>query len=35
MGIFRTIYFKIASEKKLRKKANKMFKKLNKVGFYE
>ena len=35
MGIFRTIYFKLASEKKLRKKANKMFRKLNKVGFYE
>ena len=35
MGIFRTIYFKLASDKKLRKKANKMFRKLNKVGFYE
>ena len=35
MGLFRTIYFKLASEKKLRKKANKMFRKLNKVGFYE
>lgn len=35
MGIFRTIYFKFASEKKLREKSNKMFKKLNKVGFYE
>lgn len=35
MGIFRNIYFKIASEKKLRKKSNKMLKKLNKVGFFE
>ncbi|MBQ4550213.1 MAG: hypothetical protein IJA49_03880 [Oscillospiraceae bacterium] len=35
MGIFRDIYFKRTSEKKLRKKADKMFKKLNKVGFYE
>lgn len=35
MGIFRTIYFKLTSDKKLRKKANKMFRKLNKVGFYE
>ena len=35
MGLFRTIYFKLASDKKLRKKANKMFRKLNKVGFYE
>ena len=35
MGIFRTIYFKLASEQKLRNKATKMFRKLNKVGFYE
>ena len=35
MGIFRTIYFKLASERKLRKKSGKMFKKLKKVGFYE
>ena len=35
MGIFRSIYFKLSSEKKLRKKSNKMFKKLEKVGFYE
>lgn len=35
MGIFRNIFFKLASEKKLRKKSNKMFNKLIKVGFYE
>lgn len=35
MGILRDIYFKVTSEDKLRKKADKMFKKLNKVGFYE
>ena len=35
MGIFRNIYFKLASEKKLRKKSDKMYKKLIKVGFYE
>lgn len=35
MGIFRNIFFKVASEKKLRKKSNKMFNKLIKVGFYE
>ena len=35
MGILRTVYFKLASEKKLRKKSARMFKKLNKVGFYE
>ena len=35
MGIFRNIFFKLASEKKLRKKSNKMFNKLIQVGFYE
>lgn len=35
MGIFRNIFFKLASEEKLRKKTDKMFKKLIKVGFYE
>lgn len=35
MGIFRNIFFNLASEKKLRKKSNKMFEKLIKVGFYE
>ena len=35
MGILRDIYFKISSEEKLRKKADKMYEKLNKVGFYE
>lgn len=35
MGVFRSLYFKIASEEKLREKAGKMFKKLNDVGFYE
>jgi len=35
MGIFRNMFFKLASEKKLRKKSDKMFKKLKRVGFYE
>jgi len=35
MGIFRNVYLKMDSEKKLRKKSGKMFKKLKKVGFYE
>ncbi len=35
MGIFRNIYFNLSSEEKLRKKSDKMFKKLNKGGFYE
>lgn len=35
MGIFRNMFFVVASEKKLRKKSDKMFKKLNKVGFFE
>lgn len=35
MGIFRSIYLNLSSEKKLRKKSNKMFSKLKKVGFYE
>ena len=35
MGIFRNVFFKLASEKTLRKKSNKMFKKLKRVGFYE
>lgn len=35
MGIFRNIFFKLASEKNLRKKSNKMLEKLIKVGFYE
>lgn len=35
MGIFRNIFFKMASEDRLRKKSDKMFKKLIKVGFYE
>ncbi len=35
MGIFRSLFFALSSEKKLRKKSDKMFKKLNKFGFYE
>ena len=35
MGIFRNIFFKLSSEDVLRKKSDKMFKKLNKVGFFE
>ena len=35
MGIFRSIYLKLASDKQLRKKSDKMFRKLNKLGFYE
>ncbi len=35
MGFFRSIYLKLSSEEKLRKKSDKMFKKLNRVGFYE
>lgn len=35
MGIFRDIYFKLSSEEKLRKKTDKMYNKLKKVGFYE
>lgn len=35
MKILRNIYLKAASEKKLRHKSNKMFKKLIKAGFYE
>ena len=35
MGIIRNIYFKLVSEEVLRRKAKKMFEKLNKVGFYE
>ena len=35
MGIFRNAFFKMASEKTLRKKSDKMFNKLIKVGFYE
>ena len=35
MGILRSIYLKLSSEEKLRKKSDKMLKKLNKVGFYE
>lgn len=35
MGILRDIYLKFASEDSLRKKTDKMFTKLNKVGFYE
>ena len=35
MGIFRNIYLKASSEDKLRDKTDKMFNKLNKVGFYE
>ena len=35
MGIFRNIFFNLASEKSLRKKSDKMFKKLQKVGFFE
>lgn len=35
MGILRNIYFNLSSEKTLRRKSEKMFKKLNKVGFYE
>lgn len=35
MGLLREVYFKLSSEKTLRKKADKMFAKLIKVGFYE
>lgn len=35
MGIFRNIFFKMAGEKTLRKKSDKMFNKLIKIGFYE
>lgn len=35
MGILRNTYLKLASEKILRKKTNKIYKKLIKVGFYE
>lgn len=35
MGLLRSIYFSLSSERKLRKRSNKMFKKLNKLGFYE
>lgn len=35
MGIFRSIYLKLSSEEKLREKSNQMFKKLNRVGFFE
>lgn len=35
MGFLREIYLKTSSEQKLRNKADKMFNKLNKVGFYE
>lgn len=35
MGILRNTILKMSSEKKLRNKADKMFNKLNKVGFYE
>ena len=35
MGIFSDIFFKLTSEKRLRKKSDKMFKKLQKVGFFE
>lgn len=31
MGIFRSIYLNLSSEKKLRKKSNKMFSKLKKL----
>ena len=35
MGLFRDTYLKMASEDKLRKKTDKLYNKLNKVGFYE
>ena len=35
MGIFRDAYLKASSEEKLRKKEEKMFDKLNKVGWFE
>ena len=35
MGIFRDAYLKASSEEKLRKKADKMYNKLEKVGYYE
>ena len=35
MGIFSDIFFKLTSEKRLRKKSDKMLKKLQKVGFFE
>lgn len=35
MGILRNVYLKMASEEILRSKADKMYNKLIKVGFYE
>ena len=35
MGVLRSIYFKLTSEEKLRKKADKMYEKLERVDFYE
>ena len=35
MGILRNLYLKLASEKQLRKQSDKMYNKLDKVGFYE
>ena len=35
MGIFRNIFLSKVSDKKLRRKTDKMFNKLIKVGFYE
>ena len=35
MGILRSVFLSISSEKRLRKKTGKMYKKLKKVGFYE
>ena len=34
MGLFRGIYLKLSSENKLRKKADKMYQKLEKVDYY-
>lgn len=35
MGILRNMYLKLASEKQLRKQTDKIYNKLDKVGFYE
>lgn len=35
MGFFRSVFLKLVSERKLRQKSDKMFNKLNKVGFFE
>ena len=35
MGLFKDLYFKLSSEEKLRKKADKMWEKLDKVDYFE